>query len=161
MKGPKKIFICRECGATSPKWLGRCHECESWNSFDEEELLEKTQNPALIRCRNSSGVVNKAEKFSELELPNYMRTKTGMGELDRVLGGGLVASSAVLLSGEPGIGKSTLLLQICSELSKTRKVLYVSGEESKGQLKLRAQRLGITGDNIYLLTEIDTDLIIA
>lgn len=159
MKGPKVIFVCRECGATSPKWLGKCPECESWNSFDEETVVEKAQKNAINRGRIAEGV-NKAEKFSELELPKYMRTGTGMGELDRVLGGGLVDSSAVLLSGEPGIGKSTLLLQICSELGKTRKVLYVSGEESKGQLKLRAERLGINGDSIYLLTETDTDLIL-
>lgn len=104
---------------------------------------------------------NRAERFCELSLPTYMRTPTGMGELDRVLGGGLVDSSIVLLSGEPGIGKSTLLLQICSELGRTRKVLYVSGEESKGQLKLRAERLGIVGERIYLLTETDVDLVLA
>lgn len=160
MKAPKVIFVCRECGATSSKWLGRCPECQSWNCFDEELAVEKNDNRNIKQGRNTS-VLNKAEKFSELELPKYMRTRTGMGELDRVLGGGLVDSSAVLLSGEPGIGKSTLLLQICSELSKTRKVLYVSGEESKGQLKLRADRLGITGDSIYLLTETDTDSILA
>ena len=127
MKGSKIIFVCRECGNTSPKWLGKCPECQSWNSFDEEVIAEKTQKNGINRGRISEGL-NKAEKFSELELPKYMRTGTGMGELDRVLGGGLVDSSAVLLSGEPGIGKSTLLLQICSELGRTRKVLYVSGE---------------------------------
>ena len=104
---------------------------------------------------------NKAEKFSELELPEYLRSNTGMQELDRVLGGGLVNSSVVLLSGEPGIGKSTLLLQICSELAKKRKVLYVSGEESKGQLKLRAERLGIVGESLYLLTETDLDSVLS
>ena len=160
MKGSKVIFVCRECGATSPKWLGKCPDCGVWNSFDEEIIDEKSQNKALNKGRMLDGA-NKPEKISELSLPNYFRTGTGMGELDRVLGGGLVDRSAVLLSGEPGIGKSTLLLQICSELSKTRKVLYVSGEESKGQLKLRAQRLGIVGDSIYLLTETDTDLILA
>ena len=159
MKGPKTIFVCRECGCTSPKWLGKCPDCQTWNSFDEETVMEKSGNSGLNRGRNSN-IVNRAEKFSELELPKYLRTQTGMGELDRVLGGGLVDSSAVLLSGEPGIGKSTLLLQICSELGKTRKVLYVSGEESKGQLKLRAERLNITGDSIYLLTETDTDAIL-
>ena len=157
MKGTKTIFVCRECGTTSIKWLGKCPDCGSWNSFDEELVDEKSQNAKKIQSRS----LNKAEKFSELELPTYMRTSTGMGELDRVLGGGLVDSSAVLLSGEPGIGKSTLLLQICSELSKTRKVLYVSGEESNGQLKLRAERLGIVGESIYLLTETDTDSILA
>ena len=160
MKGSKVVFVCRECGATSPKWLGKCFECGSWNTFDEEQIIENPKNSALNRGRNTE-FVNKAEKFSELELPTYMRTKTGMGELDRVLGGGLVDSSIVLLSGEPGIGKSTLLLQICSELSKTRTVLYVSGEESRGQLKLRAQRLGIIGESIYLLTETDADSILS
>ncbi len=160
MKGPKRIYVCRECGYNSPKWLGRCPDCESWDTFDEEQVVEKSHNSSLNRGRNDISV-NKAEKFSELELPNYMRTLTGMSELDRVLGGGLVDSSAVLISGEPGIGKSTLLLQICSELGKTRTVLYVSGEESRGQLKMRAERLSITGDTLYLLTETDTDAILA
>ena len=159
MKGAKVIFVCRECGTTSPKWLGKCPECQSWNSFDEETVVEKPQKNNINRGRTQD-ITNRAEKFSELKLPDYMRTKTGMGELDRVLGGGLVDSSAVLLSGEPGIGKSTLLLQICQELGRTRKVLYVSGEESKGQLKLRAERLGIEGDSLYLLTETDTDAIL-
>ena len=135
MKGPKVIFVCRECGYTSPKWLGKCPDCESWNSFDEDTVIEKTQKQCLNSGR-ATKYINKAEKFSELQLPKYMRTNTGMGELDRVLGGGLVDSSAVLLSGEPGI-------------------------ESKGQLKLRAERLGINGESIYLLTETDTDAILA
>jgi len=155
MKGPKIIHVCRECGFTSPKWLGKCPDCLSWASFDEVEQLEEKGNKA------KNGVYNKAEKFSELELPEYLRTKTGMSELDRVLGGGLVDRSVVLLSGEPGIGKSTLLLQISSELSSGRKVLYVSGEESKGQIKLRAERLGIQGDSLYLLTETDLDAILS
>lgn len=160
MKGPKIIFVCRECGNTSPKWLGKCPECASWNSFDEEQVIENPKTNSLNRGRTVNPN-NRAEKISELKMPTYMRTRTGMSELDRVLGGGLVDSSVVLLSGEPGIGKSTLLLQICSELATTRKVLYVSGEESKGQLKLRADRLGITGDSIYLLTETDTDAVLA
>ncbi len=158
MKGAKVIFVCSECGATSPKWLGKCPECSSWNTFEEVEVKEKH---AGINNNQKNMIKNRAEKFSELEMPEYIRTKTGMAELDRVLGGGLVDSSAVLLSGEPGIGKSTLLLQICRDLSLSRKVLYVSGEESKGQLKLRAERLGISGDSIYLLTETDLDSIIS
>lgn len=158
MKGAKIIFVCSECGATSPKWLGKCPECSSWNTFEEIEVNGKRSNSTN---NLNNAIKNKAEKFSELEMPEYIRTKTGMQELDRVLGGGLVDSSAVLLSGEPGIGKSTLLLQICRELSLTRKVLYVSGEESKGQLKLRAERLEINGDSIYLLTETDLDSIIS
>ena len=156
MKAQKTVFVCRECGYTSPKWLGKCPECQSWNSFDEEIISNEKKNTIP-----KNAIYNKAEKISELVVPSYMRTPTGMSELDRVLGGGLVASSCVLLSGEPGIGKSTLLLQICSELSKSRKVLYVSGEESKGQLKMRAERLNISGDSIYLLTETDVDLILS
>ena len=156
MKANKTIFVCSECGTTSIKWLGKCPACGSWDSF-EEELVENNKNSSKNVKLNSN---NRAEKFSELKIPQYIRTKTGMNELDRVLGGGLVDSSVVLLSGEPGIGKSTLLLQICQELSKTRSVLYVSGEESRGQLKLRAERLKIKGDNIYLMTETDTDAIL-
>ncbi len=154
MKSEKCVFVCRECGFTNPKWLGKCPDCGSWNSFDEE-ILKKTTRTVQIQAQN------KAEKLSGLTVPEYIRAGTGMKELDRVLGGGLVSSSVVLLSGEPGIGKSTLLLQICSELSKTRKVLYVSGEESRGQLKLRADRLNIKGEEIYLLTETNTDAILS
>jgi len=153
MKSGKINFVCRECGCVSLRWLGKCPDCESWNSFDEIVIDDK---PKALKKINA----NKAEKFSELELPEYLRTKTGMSELDRVLGGGLVDGSVVLLSGEPGIGKSTLLLQISSELAKSRKVLYVSGEESKAQLKLRAERLKITGESLYLLTETDIDSVL-
>ena len=156
MKGSKTVFVCRECGYTSPKWLGKCPECSSWNSFDEE-----IQREAPAQRYSSVRAQNRAERFSEIKNPEYLRSETGMAELDRVLGGGLVDSSVVLLSGEPGIGKSTLLLQICSQLAKARKVLYVSGEESKGQLKLRAERLGIKGDTLYLLTETSLESILA
>lgn len=160
MKSPKISFICRECGMSSPKWLGRCPDCQSWNSFDEVQIDEKPKNSRINPGRKYE-YANKAEPMSSLKLPTYMRTGTGMGELDRVLGGGIVNSSVVLISGEPGIGKSTLLLQICSELGKSRKVLYVSGEESKGQLKLRAERLEIKGDSIYLLVETDVGIILS
>lgn len=153
MKGPKTIFVCRECGNTTIRPLGRCPECGSFGSFDEEHAYEEPKKGTTREYAH-------AEKISELTLPQYLRATTGMAELDRVLGGGLVSGSVVLISGEPGIGKSTLLLQISSELSKTRKVLYVSGEESKGQLKLRAERLEIRGDEVYLLTETDMDSIL-
>lgn len=150
----KSIFVCRECGTTTIRPLGRCPECGCFDSFDEEILEQEPKKSGKPKSQN------RAEKLSELTLPEYLRTKTGMAELDRVLGGGLVSGCVVLLSGEPGIGKSTLLLQISSELSRTRKVLYVSGEESKGQLKLRADRLGIRGDEVYLLTETDLDAVL-
>lgn len=155
MKTPKINFVCRECGYTSIKWLGKCPDCASWDSFDEVEIRENNNSKRKISDDN------RAEKFSELKLPSYLRSNTGMKELDRVLGGGLVNSSVVLLSGEPGIGKSTLLLQISSELADSRKVLYVSGEESKGQIKLRAERLEIKGESLFILTETDIDLILA
>jgi DNA repair protein RadA/Sms len=155
MKGPKTVYVCRECGYNSFKWLGKCPECGSWNSFDEELVADEKSK------KSTTVYTNRAEKLSELEPPTYLRTNTGMGELDRVLGGGLVDGSVVLLSGEPGIGKSTLLLQISSELARTRKVLYVSGEESKGQLKLRAERLKIVGDSLYLLTETATEAVLS
>ncbi len=157
MKGSKIVFVCRECGFTGPKWLGKCPECSSWNSFDEEVAVERPTKRSTVSPISQ----NRAELFSELKLPVYLRSKTGMAELDRVLGGGLVDSSVVLLSGEPGIGKSTLLLQISSELAVTRRVLYVSGEESKGQLKLRAERLGIKGDTLYLLTETNLEAVLS
>ena len=156
MKTPKTLFVCRECGATSIRWIGKCPDCGAWDSYDEEQLPEeKSKSKARVSSKNQ------AVPFSELEQPDYLRATTGMVELDRVLGGGLVERSAVLLSGEPGIGKSTLLLQICDELSKDRRVLYVSGEESTGQLKLRAERLQIKGENIFLLTETDVEAILS
>lgn len=154
MKSDKRIYTCRECGYTNPKWLGKCPDCGSWNSFDEEVVSTERKS------RSVTGT-NKAEKLTELQLPIYIRATTGMQELDRVLGGGLVNSSVVLLSGEPGIGKSTLLLQISSELSKNRRVLYVSGEESKGQIKLRAERLEVKDEELFLLTETDIDAVLA
>ena len=154
MKAPKITFVCRECGYNSIKWLGKCPDCESWNSFDEVELRDTQSTQRRVKSES------RAEKFSEIEMPNYLRSKTGMSEIDRVLGGGLVANSVVLLSGEPGIGKSTLLLQISANLAKFRTVLYVSGEESKGQLKLRAERLGVKAESLYLLTETDIDSVL-
>ena len=150
----KTIYVCRECGTTTIRPLGRCPECGCFDSFDEEVLEQEPKKGGKPKS------ANRAEKLSELTLPEYLRATTGMAELDRVLGGGLVSGSVVLLSGEPGIGKSTLLLQISSELSRTRKVLYVSGEESKGQLKLRADRLQISGEGVYLLTETDLDSVL-
>ncbi len=163
MKGTKTVYICSECEYESPKWLGKCPRCASWNSFVEGVVQKQTASSAMTPRRTSviNSGNNKASKFSELDTPEYIRSSTGIGELDRVLGGGLVTGSVVLLSGEPGIGKSTLLLQICDCLGESKTVLYVSGEESSGQLKLRAQRLAVKGKNLYILTETNIENILA
>ena len=154
----KSLYVCSECGHKASKWTGQCPLCKSWNTMEEQDYIpvQKASAKLIVNDYNST-----AEKVTELELPNYMRSETGMNELDRVLGGGLVHGSVVLLSGEPGIGKSTLLLQISSSLGLSKKVLYVSGEESRGQLKLRAQRLNIESENLYILTETDIDRILS
>lgn len=163
MKGIKTVYICSECEYESPKWLGKCPRCGSWNSF-VEDVVERSPGSASVAPKRTSVINsgnNKAARFSELSTPEYIRYSTGLGELDRVLGGGLVTGSVVLLSGEPGVGKSTLLLQICDSLGHSRSVLYVSGEESSGQLKLRAERLSVKGDNLFILTETNIENILA
>ena len=162
MKGTKVIYICSECEYESPKWMGRCPHCGAWNSFVEDVVSKETVAPvAQKRTSMISDGENTVSPFSELDTPEYTRIATGLSELDRVLGGGLVYGSVVLLSGEPGIGKSTLLLQICDMLGENKKVLYVSGEESRGQIKIRAERLRIVGKNLYVLTETNVEEIIA
>lgn len=155
MKGPKTIYICSECSYKSAKWLGKCPGCGSWNTM--EETVEAAAVAPTASPRRRVGLLaadeRGAERLSELTVPDFMRTATGMGELDRVLGGGIVSGSVVLLTGEPGIGKSTLLLQISDILCRNRRVLYISGEESRGQIKLRAQRLGAVGDELYIYTD--------
>ncbi len=160
MKAPKTIFTCTECGNVTTKWYGKCPSCGTWNSLIEDEAPAEALQPsssAKIK-RLTPEYESEVVRFDELELPTFIRSGTGMGELDRVLGGGLVHGSVVLLAGEPGIGKSTLLLQISSSLcvddyGNERKVLYISGEESQGQLKLRAKRLHVGGSSLYVLTE--------
>ncbi len=159
MKTPKTFYCCTECGYQSPKWIGRCPSCQSWNTMEEE--IESAPEPVPSKHASIGSHGSEAAPLTQMKLPDYIRTGTGLGELDRVLGGGLVKGSVVLLAGEPGIGKSTLLLQICSSLCEQRKVLYVTGEESAGQIKLRAERLGVTGDTLYILTETDVDLVTA
>ena len=144
MAKTKVVFFCKECGYESPKWLGRCPGCEAWNSFTEEKVIEKKDST----IRNQV-VKSEVQKLSEIEVKDRARFDTGYDELNRVLGGGIVDGSLILLGGEPGIGKSTLILQICNNLAEKLDVLYVSGEESALQVKLRADRLKIDRPNIY------------
>ena len=164
MKAPKSFYVCSECDYRSAKWMGKCPGCGAWNTMQEQqEAQPEVQKAPSKRLGLVSSLTQDSEAvlFDTLELPEYMRSDTGLSELDRVLGGGLVLGSVVLLSGEPGIGKSTLLLQICDALGQSKKVLYVSGEESQGQLKLRAKRLGVSGPNLYLCIETDVRRIMA
>ena len=150
MAKAKSIYFCTSCGNESAKWQGRCSACGQWNTL--EEHIEK---PSPVgRARVSSPTQTKvARKLAEVDTDNEVRFSTGMNELDRVLGGGAVEGSLVLVGGAPGIGKSTLLLQICNSLCAGRSVLYVSGEESEKQIKLRAQRIGVMPDQLYILSE--------
>ena len=151
MAKTKTVFYCTECGNESPKWQGRCTACGAWNTMTEH--IEKPA-PAGRGAVAPVGVSRTAQKLTQINSDDTLRFSTGMGELDRVLGGGAVAGSLVLVSGAPGIGKSTLLLQICNSLCAGRTVLYVSGEESENQLKLRAERIGVAPDSLYILSEI-------
>lgn len=150
MAKTKTVFYCTSCGNETPKWQGRCSACGEWNT-----IIEHVEKPlATGRAKSQPvGVSRSAQKLSQVLTDDEIRFTTGMGELDRVLGGGAVAGSLVLVGGAPGIGKSTLLLQICNSLCSNRKVLYVSGEESEKQLKLRAQRIGVNPEELYILSE--------
>ena len=150
MAKTKTVFFCTNCGTESAKWLGRCPGCGAFNTM--EEHIEK---PAAVGKAKSApvGMSRKPQKITQLDTEGELRFSTGMGELDRVLGGGAVAGSLVLVGGAPGIGKSTLLLQICNSLCHGRRVLYISGEESERQLKLRAQRLGVAPEELLILSE--------
>ncbi len=153
----KIVFECESCGYTSSKWSGKCPGCGEWNTMNEKEAREEKSSAS----RTVFSSQEEPRLLDELDGTDYIRNKTGSNELDRVLGGGLVSGSVVLLCGEPGIGKSTLLLQICSGLGKLGEVLYVSGEESAPQLKLRAKRLGVKSPSLYVLTETNAERIVS
>ena len=146
----KTLFYCTECGNESPKWAGRCSVCGAWNSIVEQPEEKKAAGKGRLLA-NVRTV--KAESITDLSSDEEIRFSTGMGELDRVLGGGAVKGSLVLVGGAPGIGKSTLMLQICKKLGQQFRVLYISGEESVHQLKLRAKRLQVESENLYVLSE--------
>lgn len=158
MARDKTIYTCTACGATSPKWLGRCPQCNEWNTL-EEGVAERA---ASSRHRfQSLAPTQGVTTLSSIQAGEVARTPTGLDELDRVCGGGIVAGGVILIGGDPGIGKSTLLLQAAEALSASTPVLYVSGEESAAQLALRAQRLGLSGQHIRVLAEINLERILA
>ena len=156
---PKKdvqtAFVCQQCGAHSPKWVGRCPSCEGWNSYVEERVVAPVKGRAT-RAR----APRKPIALDDVSIDDAPRIATGIGELDRVLGGGIVSGSLVLLGGDPGIGKSSLLMQTSAALGAKGVVLYVTGEESAAQVKLRARRFGIDGKGILILAETDLDTVI-
>lgn len=145
----KTVFFCTECGSESPRWSGRCTVCGAWNSMVEQAAERPSKNSKMSRVKAPV----KVSRITDMQADEEIRFSTGMGELDRVLGGGAVKGSLVLVGGAPGIGKSTLMLQICQQLGKFAKVLYVSGEESTRQLKLRAERLRVDSENLFVLSE--------
>ena len=154
----KSIYTCRDCGGSNPKWLGKCPHCGAWNTLDEGpvEATAGTRNRFQSVARNQP-----VATLSEIDASEVARTPTGQEELDRVLGGGIVPGGVVLIGGDPGIGKSTLLLQALDALSQQMKVLYVTGEESGAQVALRARRLGLAGTHVRVQAEINLERIVA
>ena len=153
----KSVYVCSECGFEAPKWSGKCPGCGHWNTMNEE--IRETAPKRAISAPSHT-MMTHAVPIAEINMTEEARYHTGMSELDRVLGGGIVKGSLILISGEPGIGKSTILLQICGFLGKKLKILYVSGEESARQIKLRAARLGVEAENLYILAETDIQSVI-
>jgi len=155
----KTVYVCTECGNETPNWAGKCPACGTWNTLTEMKLDSRAGKKAAAAVRTLSG--NAARKLSELDTTEEIRFSTGISEFDRVLGGGAVAGSLILVGGAPGIGKSTLLLQMCGMTGKEKTILYVTGEESERQLKLRATRLGVEQAEVYVLAETDLDNVLA
>lgn len=150
------VFFCKECGYESAKWLGKCPGCNSWNSFVEEKINKQSKSKASSKgFSNTFNNKSEVKKLNDIIINKSIRLDTGYAELNRVFGGGIVEGSLTLIGGEPGIGKSTLIMQVCNKLSNHGKVLYVSGEESETQVKLRADRLKVSSDNILFLSETD------
>ena len=153
----KSVYICSECGHESPKWVGKCPSCGEWNTMNEE--IKDTAKTAPATKKRSFSSYAKPHAINEISTEDEHRYDTGCKELNRVLGGGIVKGSLILLGGDPGIGKSTVLMQICQFMGDTLRILYVSGEESKRQLKLRAIRLGVNSPNLLVMTETDVEVV--
>lgn len=152
----KTVYVCSQCGYESPKWYGKCPSCGEWDTLNEEQIIvQSTAKTPKNTLKSFKG----AFTLSQIDSSTELRYDTGVGELNRVLGGGLVKGSLVLLCGDPGIGKSTLLLQICEKLANKMSVLYVSGEESAYQLKMRAKRLGVSPEKLLIMTETDAEVV--
>ena len=151
----KSVYICSECGYESAKWVGKCPGCGAWNTM-EEEISVASKTASVSYTSRSIATAKPLSEISYLDEPRFV---TSISELDRVLGGGIVKGSVILLSGDPGIGKSTILLQICNALQQSLKILYVSGEESAIQIKMRAGRLGVNSDSVSIMTESDVEAI--
>lgn len=151
----KVVYVCRECGYETAKWMGKCPSCNSWSTL-EEDVRVLSSNKTAVSVAVPTAV---AKPLSQIDITDEKRYVTGIAELDRVLGGGIVKGSGVLLSGDPGIGKSTILLQVCNALQNRVDILYVSGEESATQIKMRAERIGVRSDNVTVMTETDAQVI--
>ena len=160
MPKTKTSYVCTQCGAVQPKWMGKCPDCGSWNTLIEQVEEPVSRFSSAAGGGRSPASVAQASSLEEIDSSEEQRYLTGMGELNRVLGGGIVPGSVVLLSGDPGIGKSTLLLQICQTISSGARILYVSGEESLRQIKLRAARLGVTTQNLALSSTTDIEAVV-
>lgn len=156
----KSVYICNECGYQSPKWLGKCPGCNNWNTLIETLDTPQQKTGSVSKPAGVQSTLNRPKQINEVTHTVKSRFSTGLGELDRVLGGGMVSGEMILVGGDPGIGKSTLLLEICQSIGQSRKILYVSGEESAAQIKIRAERLGVTTENLYLLSETDVGTIL-
>ncbi|WP_169007027.1 DNA repair protein RadA [Faecalispora jeddahensis] len=152
----KSVFVCSGCGFESPKWYGKCPGCGEWNTMSEEIREPVRSAPKTAEHHSMSRPIS----INEIDTEDEQRYQTGLSELDRVLGGGIVRGSLILISGDPGIGKSTILLQICEYLGQQLRILYVSGEESSRQIKLRARRLGVSSENLLILTETDIQIVV-
>lgn len=157
----KTVYLCQSCGYEAPKWLGQCPDCGAWNTFVEEVKQEETKSSSARKTKSFTEFTSELTNLNDVKNVKEERILTRIGEFDRLLGGGLVKGQLVLLAGAPGIGKSTLMLQVTAALSAGKKVLYISGEESLGQISSRAARLGLDGKNIFLLSETNIENIVA